>query len=1128
VSTSTIDDPDPLLGRLVAQKYRLSRLLGQGGIGRVYLAEQTNLGRKVALKVLHGHLTRDAQIGRRFYREAKSASMLSHPNLLQIIDFGDDDGLLFIVMELITGRDLRQLMRAEWPLSPRRIVHIGAQILSALETSHAAGIVHRDLKPENVMLIDTRDEPDFVKLCDFGLAKVVTERDDHEGSALTEAGSLCGTPEYMSPEQARGESLDGRSDLYAVAVILYDMVVGEVPFRAETSMGVLMRQVHDAPDAPSQRMTGTAPALDAVIMKGLAKSPSDRFASAAAMRRALLQAVGMETPHGHVPASADVPAVPRRGPVASEHVPTAVGFLRRRGLPAATDARPWRRWRWAAGVVAVAVCAAIIVGWRLRDPRPGRVATAHAARRAVIVLGFRDLSNRADSAWLATALAEMLDSELGQGGRLRAVGGEEVARVKAELGLQRLEALGPEALGRIRRNVDADLVVVGSYATVDDAAYRRLRIDLRVLDTRSGDAVAQVAEAGREAELFEVVTRMGRKLRAQLGVAETSAKDEGQLRATLPANVEAARAYAEGLNSLRLQDATAARERLATAIALDGTHALSHVAQARAWSALGYDSRAQEEARRALDLAIGMPREQKLFVAAYNDKVMHDWPKAITAYKTLVDFFPDNVEYALGLAEVQWLGQRANDALDTITRLRSLPSPQRDDPRIDLAYCEALAALTNHQKLVEAAALTIQKARARGADSIVANAARLQSIAYMRLGQCDKAIAAAREAKVTFTRLEDRRGMALANAALIECDMGRGALADALRLSDESLRISDELGDRRGNAAALNRSANILSQLGRSTEATARWERAADIARDINDRGRLDIILGNLAGERADHGDLVGARRAYEEAIGRRRHLDDRSHLSFLLIEYAWLLGDMGELVPAFKTVEEGMAIARELGETHKVARGLELRATLLRASGDLTGARKTIAEAIRLHDSTGEVQEVLGAKMSLVDIELADEQFDAAESLTRSLMVSLGKTQGEGALLTAAHWHLARALVGKHLPAAARTEVAAASSAAPPQLIFSERERLALTQALVEAAEGHEPMARRRLGAVVADAQRARDPELELEARLALLQLGKRDRRKIAAQARALSADATHRGLLLLAKQAATLANGR
>src|SRR5689334_13006247 len=277
VSEST--EPDPLIGRLIAQKFRVERMLGAGAMGRVYLAEQTNLGKQVALKVLHSQMAGDAQLAKRFYREAKSASMLSHPNILQIIDFGDDGGLLFIAMELLNGRDLYRVIREEFPFSLERIGHIGGQILGALDEAHAKGVVHRDLKPENVMLLDVRGESDFVKVCDFGIAKVASERDG-EGSAITMAGMVCGTPEYMSPEQARGDALDGRSDLYAAAVILYQMVAGDVPFRAESALGVITKHLTEEPRPPSQRRSNVTvpPALEALILRGLRKNKEERYA----------------------------------------------------------------------------------------------------------------------------------------------------------------------------------------------------------------------------------------------------------------------------------------------------------------------------------------------------------------------------------------------------------------------------------------------------------------------------------------------------------------------------------------------------------------------------------------------------------------------------------------------------------------------------------------------------------------------------------------------------------------------------------------------------------------------------------------------------------------------------------
>src|SRR4051812_10694137 len=265
-------------------------------MGRVYLAEQTNLGKQVALKVLHNAMAGDETLAKRFYREAKSASMLSHPNILQIIDFGDDEGTLFIAMELLSGRDLYRAIKDQFPFSLDRIGHINGQILGALDEAHAKGVVHRDLKPENVMLLDVRGESDFVKVCDFGIAKVASERDG-EGSAITMAGMVCGTPEYMSPEQARGDALDGRSDLYAAAVILYQMVAGDVPFRAESALGVITKPLTEEPMPPSKRRpSGVPDAVEAVILRGLEKNKEDRFASAAEMRVALFEALGIKRP----------------------------------------------------------------------------------------------------------------------------------------------------------------------------------------------------------------------------------------------------------------------------------------------------------------------------------------------------------------------------------------------------------------------------------------------------------------------------------------------------------------------------------------------------------------------------------------------------------------------------------------------------------------------------------------------------------------------------------------------------------------------------------------------------------------------------------------------------------------
>jgi serine/threonine-protein kinase len=286
---------DPFPGRVIAGNFRIDGLIGSGAMGNVYKAEQLSLGKQVALKVLHPHLMGDDKLVGRFKREAKSASLLNHPNSIQIIDSGQDrDGTLYIAMELLTGRDLAQVIREDFPLPLPRVVRILSQVLSALEEAHAQGVIHRDLKPSNIMLIARREEKDFVKVCDFGIAKATLAEGDDRAAMLTIQGLVCGTPEYMAPEQARAEPLDGRADLYAAAVILYQMVTGDIPFRADSPMAIVSRHLVETPISPSKRRPDLRlpKIIDDVVMRGLEKDREMRYPSAGAFREVLEGVLG--------------------------------------------------------------------------------------------------------------------------------------------------------------------------------------------------------------------------------------------------------------------------------------------------------------------------------------------------------------------------------------------------------------------------------------------------------------------------------------------------------------------------------------------------------------------------------------------------------------------------------------------------------------------------------------------------------------------------------------------------------------------------------------------------------------------------------------------------------------------
>jgi serine/threonine-protein kinase len=281
---------DPLVGQTLNGTYLIQQKIGSGGMGDVYRAVHTKLEAPVALKIVKPALLAHPAMIHRFEREARAASKLRHPNVVSVTDFGQTaDGMLFMVMEYVAGRSLAQVVSEDAPLAERRVVHIGAQILSALAEAHANAILHRDLKPENVMVEARRGAPDSVKVLDFGIAKVLAL--GGAASTLTQAGLVCGTPGYMSPEQLRGGEVDGRSDLFSLGVVLYEMLTHKLPFDTQTPMEMLHRHLTDPVPPPSQRAgRPVSPALERLVLQALSTKREDRPASADAMREALLSA----------------------------------------------------------------------------------------------------------------------------------------------------------------------------------------------------------------------------------------------------------------------------------------------------------------------------------------------------------------------------------------------------------------------------------------------------------------------------------------------------------------------------------------------------------------------------------------------------------------------------------------------------------------------------------------------------------------------------------------------------------------------------------------------------------------------------------------------------------------------
>jgi eukaryotic-like serine/threonine-protein kinase len=294
--------PDPIIGMTIGN-YQVRQKLGEGGMGSVYLAEHPHIGKKVALKVLHAEFASNTDVVTRFFNEAKAVNDIGHPNIVDVIDYGvltgaSGEGVVYFIMEFLPGATLSQLLQREAPLSPERALSIALQVGDALSASHKSNIVHRDLKPDNIILIQRGREHDFVKLLDFGIAKLTG---DQPGSRRTRTGLVMGTPAYMSPEQCEGRgNVDHRADIYALGIVLYEMITGRVPFFGEGYGEVLVQHLTQPPTPPTTIRGIIPPHVEQIVLKALEKRPEMRYPTMDEMSKAMADPVGYVESHGGI------------------------------------------------------------------------------------------------------------------------------------------------------------------------------------------------------------------------------------------------------------------------------------------------------------------------------------------------------------------------------------------------------------------------------------------------------------------------------------------------------------------------------------------------------------------------------------------------------------------------------------------------------------------------------------------------------------------------------------------------------------------------------------------------------------------------------------------------------------
>ncbi len=754
--------------------------------------------------------------------------------------------------------------------------------------------------------------------------------------------------------------------------------------------------------------------------------------------------------------------------------------------PGPSSPRVWLIW----AAVGLLILLGGALGYRLwrTSPIGGQTSRLPGVkqRRSVAVLGFQNVSQRPEEAWRSTALSTYLNTELAAGDKLLTVPGDPINQMKIDLGLKDADGYSAATLARIRKHLNVDDVVMGSYTPLDGGD---LRLDLRLQDAASGETLASFSVKGSEGQMDELAVRAGETLREKLGVeAAISPTEAAAVTASMPINPEVARLYSEGLAKLQIFDAAAARTLLEQAVAAEPDSAMAHSALAEALNFLGFDQKAQEEAKKAVDLSDKLSPEDKLSVQARYFELSNQWPEAIKLYQTLWHDYPDNLEYGLRLAEAQRGASQGNDALATIGQLRALPAPSRDDPRIDLSEAYAYKLLGDWKLQQSAATRAEEKARVQERKLMLAEAQSVEA------------------------------------GALLE----QQDFSAALPLYKQALEIYQRSGDKAAEASTLNNIGDVFQGRGDLAAAETKYREAIGIYRAIGAKGLAATTLSNLGAQLQKQRNLDGAEKLYEQALDMLREVNDKGHEATVLNNMGEILHEKGDLAGATAKYQQVLRMYDDLGDKSGSAYARSDLGEVLAEQGDLATAQKMEQQALSIREAIGEPtaeNRLALAELSLDQGRSADSEASARSAAAefRSKGIVDKEAQAETVL---ARSYLAQGQLSKANESIAHANTLTAQIKDPALRVPVEVE-VGIAAARIRAASGKQrdqSEAMDSLGKAFSEAAKNHLLKLQFEATLALGEIEMESEKASAGRARlqTLERDATAHGFLLIARKAA------
>ena len=1077
-------------------------------MGEVHRAWDEELGRAVAIKRIRSSRLDNSSVRQRFLREAKSAAQLTHPAIVHIYHIVRHEGEEHIVMELVEGESLGSQL-ARGPLPWETAVPLFQEISEALAQAHEHGIVHRDLKPDNVMVTVTG----HAKILDFGLAKSLNPNT----AELSASGVVMGTLHTMSPEQARGEEIDHRTDLFSLGAMLYHVLTGITPFRGDTPRETLGRVCAHHPPTVRSLDSEIPPELSDLITGLLQKNRAHRPQSAAEVAQLLSQLRGGARSSSMGSASqasaADVPTVMALPSLLQSSAPSTPGLERTTGLERTPGLEPTpapeqtpevtthtfsgkKKGALFAGAAAVGLIWWASVGRNAEISTPAanpsnRPVTSSSSqenpaitlRPSVAVLGL-DPPHNAQDGWIATALSEMLFTELATGGQIRVVGDEEVARVLRELKVQRLSDLDQKGRSQFSRTLGVDYLVWGVLNNLADGS-QELRIDLRFYDAAADQLVVTNGTMGGTELLFQGIDGAVSEFRTHLGIGSLTEAQATAAKALLPKDPKAARFYTEGLSKMRVLDAPQAIRLLQEASQIEPDHPMPYAALADAWFYLGAESKARQAAEQALENVSQLPETLRPRVIARSYAVARRWEEAVDAYTTLFNDASDDIDLGLHLAEAQMEAGTPPRAAKTLDDLAQLAPPLGSDPRIDLLRTQVRYRQGDLSGMLEAAERAVLKSRNLQAPLLIAQALLGKITALQESGKPGQAQEALEEARSLFLTYGDWHGAAKTLEQLAHTAWAQGNLKQALHLFEKARQDYTELGSTLRAASAQVHIASVKSGQGNLQEALETYALALQEMERAGDLRQQAAILNNMGAAYMTLGSWQAAKGNFQLAGALFEQLEDLKLRILALTNIAEIAYIQGELETAKKGHQETLTLNTRLGDKEGIAYDKLRLGKVYAAQGDLHAARAELQESLEGWVALGDSASAAQVRMELAILLLLQGQPDEAVELARqSEEILRNDAWADQALLARSvlvRTLLAQGQLDGARKEAARLELAASSEDARVRLVSS----IVLAQVLASRPE-KVPEAIRRLDQLAAEASAAGYVEDSFEARLA------------------------------------------